>query len=48
MKKTLTIFIISCATCTTIAQTTGWTNLFDGKTLNGWKKVAGTAEYKID
>lgn len=26
----------------------GWTNLFDGKTLNGWKKLGGTAEYKVD
>lgn len=25
-----------------------WTNLFDGKTLNGWKKITGTAEYKIE
>ncbi len=31
-------------------QTTskGWTNLFDGKSLNGWKKVAGSAEYIVD
>jgi hypothetical protein len=26
----------------------GWTNLFDGKTLNGWKKITGTAEYNIE
>lgn len=26
----------------------GWVNLFDGKTFNGWTKVAGTAEYKIE
>ncbi len=26
----------------------GWTDLFDGKTLNGWKKLAGTAEYKVE
>lgn len=26
----------------------GWTNLFDGKTLNGWKRVAGTAPYKVE
>lgn len=26
----------------------GWTNLFDGKTLKGWKKLAGTAEYKVE
>jgi len=25
-----------------------WTNLFDGKSLNGWQKVAGDAEYKIE
>lgn len=26
----------------------GWTNLFDGKTLTGWKKLAGNADYKIE
>ena len=26
----------------------GWTNLFDGKTLNGWNKITGSAEYKIE
>lgn len=25
----------------------GWTYLFDGKTLNGWKQVAGQAEYQV-
>lgn len=29
------------------AQNKGWINLFDGKTFNGWKKVAGTAAYSI-
>jgi hypothetical protein len=24
----------------------GWTDLFDGKTLNGWKRLAGTAEFQ--
>src|SRR5580658_27618 len=27
---------------------TGWINLFDGKTLTGWKKLAGTADYKVE
>jgi hypothetical protein len=26
----------------------GWENLFDGKSFSGWKKLAGTAEYKIE
>ena len=26
----------------------GWQNLFDGKTLNGWKQLTGTATYKVD
>jgi hypothetical protein len=26
----------------------GWQNLFDGKTLNGWKRLAGKAEYKVE
>ena len=31
----------------TYAQQSGWANLFDGKTLKGWKKIAGTAPYEI-
>ncbi|KAA9038040.1 DUF1080 domain-containing protein [Ginsengibacter hankyongi] len=30
------------------AQTNGWINLFDGKTLNGWKTLAGTAKYSVE
>jgi hypothetical protein len=26
----------------------GWTSLFDGKTLHGWKRLAGTADYKVE
>lgn len=26
----------------------GWKQLFDGKSFIGWKKIAGTAEYKIE
>nr|WP_316932314.1 DUF1080 domain-containing protein [Hymenobacter terrenus] len=25
-----------------------WQNLFDGKTLTGWKRVAGTADYQVE
>ncbi len=33
-----------------IAQSTekGWTNLFDGKTLNGWKRLAGGATFAVE
>lgn len=27
---------------------TGWTDLFDGKSLKGWKKLAGTADYAVE
>ena len=26
----------------------GWINLFDGKTLKGWNKLAGTATYRVE
>ena len=29
-------------------QQPNWTSLFDGKTLDGWHKLAGTAEYKVE
>lgn len=37
------------APCQLLAQTSdGWQNLFDGKTLAGWKRLAGTADYKVE
>lgn len=45
MKKTLLIFSIAMLTGSAYAQTT---SLFDGKTLNGWRRLAGTAEYKVE
>ena len=48
MNKLLFLLILM-ASIPAIAQTDAhWVNLFDGKTLNGWKKVAGTADYRID
>ncbi len=41
-------FIVTSLLLNGQTNTNGWTNLFDGKSLNGWKKVAGTAEYIID
>ncbi len=42
---TLTALLIATSL---FAQTSSWTPLFDGKTLNGWKRLAGTAEYKVE
>lgn len=47
MKRTLPILAITVLSIQTYAQS-GWTSLFDGKTLNGWKRLAGTAEYKVE
>jgi hypothetical protein len=48
MKKLLYSFLLFCVSVSVYAQTGNWTSLFDGKTLTGWKKVAGNADYKID
>lgn len=47
MKKTLLILAVISLAGGAYAQS-GWTNLFDGKTMNGWKKLAGNAEYKVE
>ncbi len=51
MKKKFSIlFVTACCvmavTCN--AQSNGWTNLFDGKTLDGWKRLAGNATYNVE
>ena len=47
MEKYLLIaFTFVITNCT--AQQTGWKNLFDGKTLNGWKRLAGTANFTVE
>ncbi len=40
--------IIFCSLSGQAQTEQGWTNLFDGKTLNGWKRLAGTAQYKVE
>jgi Domain of Unknown Function (DUF1080) len=50
MKKCIVILLFSSvfvpAAC--LAQGGGWVNLFDGKTLSGWKRLAGDAVYKAE
>ncbi len=49
MKKQSILLLASLILTTTLAaQSTGWTSLFDGKTLDGWKRLAGTAEYRVE
>lgn len=49
MKKLSCVLFAIVSTAIATAQSgNGWTNLFDGKTLDGWKKITGTAEYKIE
>jgi len=43
--STLSFFIVLSAA----AQTSpGWQNLFNGKNLTGWKRLAGTADFKVE
>jgi len=47
--KPVCIFLALIAFYFSTAQTSEkWINLFDGKTLNGWKKGAGDADYKAE
>src|SRR5436190_23399930 len=45
--KTVFLFSLLLPLCICNAQNE-WTNLFDGKTLDGWKKLGGTADYKVE
>ena len=47
MRKIITMFLLTFFAAGSFAATTGWVNLFNGKNLDGWKVVNGTAEYKI-
>ncbi|RYU90556.1 DUF1080 domain-containing protein [Mucilaginibacter terrigena] len=49
MKIYLLAMAIAAGMQTTSAQSkTGYINLFNGKNLNGWKILAGKAEYKVE
>ena len=51
MKKSTSLIIIIfylIITSQCDAQSKDWINLFDGKTLNGWKKLAGDANYTVE
>lgn len=50
MKKILLSVLTSfiCLIAFSQKDAGGWTSLFDGKTLNGWKQLGGTAQYKVE
>ena len=48
MKRFLLTILLFPFTASLFAQKEGWTSLFDGKTLNGWKELAGTAQYTVE
>jgi Domain of Unknown Function (DUF1080) len=45
MKKSIITLIICASVFAVSAQS--WTNLFDGKTLKGWKQLNGKAKYEV-
>jgi hypothetical protein len=47
MTRLLSIAMLLLISTFTFAQTKGWVNLFNGKNLDGWKVLNGTAEYTI-
>jgi hypothetical protein len=47
MKKYFLSFVCFIVTGLSFGQN-GFTNLFDGKTLNGWKRVVGNGEYTVE
>ncbi|MGB8192864.1 MAG: DUF1080 domain-containing protein, partial [Chitinophagaceae bacterium] len=53
MQKIILFLFLSAMSIVTVnaqpaGNEKGWTSLFDGKTFNGWKKIAGSAEYVIE
>ncbi len=42
------VFATASLNCFSQKASDGWQNLFDGKSLNGWKQVGGQAQYKIE
>lgn len=50
MKKFACMLMVNCflISLPSKSQSNGWVNLFDGKTLNGWQKLAGDAKYTVE
>jgi hypothetical protein len=48
MKKSLAVIMSIFLCVSTQAAENGWTKLFNGKNLEGWKVLNGTAEFKVE
>ena len=47
MKKNFLLLLVLFINISLFAQKESWKNLFDGKTLNGWKILNGKAKYQV-
>jgi hypothetical protein len=47
MKRNNMLLLLILFTTSAFSQSGGWTSLFDGKTLNGWRQLNGKATYEI-
>ncbi len=48
MKKSILLTVTLIALLTACAEGPKWQELFNGENLDGWEKVNGTAEYKVE
>jgi hypothetical protein len=46
--RLLNLFFFLIVGLSVSAQNEGWRNLFDGKSLSGWKELAGKAEFSVE
>src|SRR6188472_1040327 len=46
--KRIVFVALACFVMSFAIGQNGFTDLFDGKTLNGWKRVAGSGEYAVE
>ncbi|MBD5224500.1 MAG: DUF1080 domain-containing protein [Bacteroidales bacterium] len=46
MKKN--VIMLLCLLCAAVGSAQNWQPLFNGKNLNGWKRLNGNAEYKVE
>lgn len=40
--------LLLCSFCSMLYAQSGWSSLFDGKTLNGWRRATGSAKFSVE